>query len=454
MTCQPALKRSFNWRPLAFATALALAATPALAEVNVLHPAASLLPGAPLSVTLLIDNPEAESREVNIPDSIQVKVSNADFPNLAPLTLTRASKGNSNVMLKPGAFRKVPYTATLPTTLRGAVRVQVMGFDTAPVLIAIDQGDKNAQRAAVAAETEANKAAKAAAQSGNGEASIERDAAPVLPLPATPNGATPAAVAAAQVATPGELDNDTADLLRTTEARLSGYEPMYFAVGKNGDWNAKFQISFKYRIVMPADPSSRALLDNMYFSYSQRSFWNLSQKSHPFEDSSYMPSLFYYTPDLGISSGWYDKLGLEAGFRHESNGKGDPGSRSMNSVFVRPIFHFGDPSKSEWIVAPKLYYYPIDSDNPDLRDYRGYMDLDVIYGNHQGWQLATTLRKGTKKDYGSAELELTYPLARIWRGVGGYLFADYFTGYGEDLEGYNKHTNQLRFGYSITRWAW
>ncbi|GAB7129564.1 phospholipase A [Silvimonas sp. JCM 19000] len=435
------LKRPFNLRALA--CALALLSTSALAEVNVLHPASSVQPGAPLTLTLLIDNPTQSNLPVAIPGQIQATVSNADFPNLAPFTLTRVGNSGDSVTLKPGEFRRVAYSTALPTTLRGAVRVQVIGFDTAPVLIAIDQGDK----ATLKAKVDAEKAAQAEAANTKATDNLVQYGA------AAPTTET-AAVAAAQVATPGALDTDTAALLRTTESRLSGYEPMYFAVGKNGDWNAKFQISFKYRLMLPADPASRAFLDNLYFAYSQRSFWNLSAKSHPFDDSSYMPSLFYYTPDTGIQASWYQRMGLEAGLRHESNGKGDPGSRSFNSVYVQPILHFGDPTKNEWVVAPKLYWYPIDSDNPDMRNYRGYVDLNVSYGNANGWQFATTLRKGTKSDYGSAEFQATYPVARIWRGLGGYLFADYFTGYGEDLEGYNAHTNQVRVGYSITRWAW
>jgi outer membrane phospholipase A len=89
-----------------------------------------------------------------------------------------------------------------------------------------------------------------------------------------------------------------------------------------------------------------------------------------------------------------------------------------------------------------------------MRDYRGFVDLDVIYGTPDGWQLATTLRKGTKSDYGSAEVQFTYPLAKVWSAVGGYFFADFFSGYGENMLDYKQHSNIVRFGYSITRQNW
>ena len=40
---------------------------------------------------------------------------------------------------------------------------------------------------------------------------------------------------------------------RMLSGRLSTFEPMYFADGKNGDNLAKFQFSFKYRIMLPDD---------------------------------------------------------------------------------------------------------------------------------------------------------------------------------------------------------
>lgn len=195
--------------------------TSALAEVNVLHPASSVQPGAPLTLTLLIDNPTQSNLPVAIPGQIQATVSNADFPNLAPFTLTRVGNSGDSVTLKPGEFRRVAYSTALPTTLRGAVRVQVIGFDTAPVLIAIDQGDK----ATLKAKVDAEKAAQAEAANTKATDNLVQYGA------AAPTTET-AAVAAAQVATPGALDTDTAALLRTTESRLSGYEPMYFAVAK------------------------------------------------------------------------------------------------------------------------------------------------------------------------------------------------------------------------------
>ncbi|MBB5190146.1 outer membrane phospholipase A [Silvimonas terrae] len=411
--------------------ALALLYTPAHAEITVLHPASTLKAGSPLSFTLLLDNPGQHDTTIALPATLKAMVSSADFP-VVPLDLQRAANSPETIKLAPGAYRKVAYEAALPANLRGTIRVQLGGFDTAPVLISLGvmPTGKDTQNSAPASITDANPA----------------------PQQTTQDDGTPAT--SATVATPGQQTAASPTLLRAAESRLSAYEPMYFGVGKNGDVTSKFQISFKYRLGLPENPASRSFLDNLYFGFTERSMWNLSEDSHPFEDSSYMPSLFYYVSDTGVKASWYNRLGLETGLRHESNGKAGDDSRSINYAFVRPILHFGDPQKGEWVVAPKLYYYPPGSDNPDMRDYRGFVDLDIIYGTPDGWQLATTLRKGTSSDYGSAELQFTYPLTRLWPAVGGYFFADVFSGYGENMLDYKQHSNIVRFGYSFTRQTW
>ncbi|GGP27337.1 phospholipase A [Silvimonas amylolytica] len=421
------------------AASLALVYAPAQAEITILHPSSTLKTGSPLSFTLLLDNPGQQDTTITLPATLHAMVSSPDFP-VVPVELQRTANSPGTVTLAPGAYRKVAYEAALPANLRGTIRVQLNGFDTAPVLIALGVAPTAKPAGTEASGTMASAAA----------ASSAAENAPSPHQSPQDDGVT---ATAATVATPGQ-QTAPPTLLRAAESRLSSYEPMYFGIGKNGDVTSKFQISFKYRLGLPENPASRGFLDNLYFGFTERSMWNLSEDSHPFEDSSYMPSLFYYVPDTGVKADWFSRLGIETGARHESNGKAGVDSRSINYAFVRPILHFGDPLKGEWIVAPKLYYYPPTSDNGDMRDYRGFVDLDIIYGASDGWQLASTFRKGTKSDYGSAEFQYTYPLTKIWPAAGGYLFADFFTGYGENMLDYKQHSNIVRFGYSITRQTW
>jgi outer membrane phospholipase A len=263
---------------------------------------------------------------------------------------------------------------------------------------------------------------------------------------------TPLQMAGAQaVANPSTVPATTSD--RILSGHLSTFEPMYFADGENGENLAKFQLSFKYRLLLPDDPRSRGFLDNLYFAYTQTSIWDLSAASAPFRDTSYEPQVFYYLQDTGWKSSLFSRMGVTAGIGHESNGKSGADSRAVNIAFVRPTWEFGDVDSNHLTISPKIYYYISKSDNENIQDYRGYVDLLVKYGSPDGWQLATTLRKGTRSAYGSVDTQFTYPLAKLINSAwGGYLWVGYFNGYGEDILDYNQRNHWIaRIGYSIAR---
>ncbi|KND55705.1 Phospholipase A1 precursor Outer membrane phospholipase A [Candidatus Paraburkholderia kirkii] len=154
-----------------------------------------------------------------------------------------------------------------------------------------------------------------------------------------------------------------------------------------------------------------------------------------------------------MKSPYFTRMGVAAGIGHESNGRAGDESRAINIVFVRPTWDFGDLNGNHLTLSPKLYYYLSKVGNEDIADYRGYADFLVKYGSPDGWQLATTLRKGTKHWYGSVDTQLTYPLAKlIGSAWGGYLFVSYFNGYGKDILDYNQRHHWIaRIGYSIAR---
>ncbi|WP_242681962.1 phospholipase A [Paraburkholderia hospita] len=383
----------------------------------------------PLSITLLYSADDNAQLDVTLPATIRVTLTNGDIAP-QPLELMREPGVSNALHLSPGQFRKVRYSAPWPAWARGEVRIDPVGFDASPTLVAINRGPREgkivqAERAEMQAATPAQTASAAAA--------------------VTPASST-------------EVASPAADALmsagRAALSRISYYEPMYFAAGHNGDTNARLQLSFKYRLLLPDDLRSKRFLDNLYFAYTQMSIWDLSAESRPFHDTSYMPQLFYYIPDTGVRSEWFTRMGIAAGIGHESNGLAGDNSRSLNIVFVRPTWEFGDLNSTHLEVSPKVYFYFGTSSNPDIADYRGYVDLLIKYGSPDGWQLATTLRKGTKHWYGSVDTQLTYPLAKLLGSSawGGYLWVGYFNGYGEDLLDYNKRQHWMaRIGYSIAR---
>jgi phospholipase A1 len=234
---------------------------------------------------------------------------------------------------------------------------------------------------------------------------------------------------------------------------VSIYEPVYFIVGGDGGLNAKFQISLRFRLFDDHGRLARRLpwIDDLYLSFSQTALWDLGELSKPFKDASYRPRLFYGNYDLARYFGGNLRVGVESGIGHESNGKEGDDSRSYNMLYVRPTLTWGDPDGLRAYFAPLIHNYIAESDNPDIEDYRGYVDWLFGVGSKGGLDFWGVLRKGTRSDFGSIELNASYPLSKLSGGdLTGWLLLQYFNGYGESLLDYNrKLDSQLRLGIAI-----
>jgi len=246
----------------------------------------------------------------------------------------------------------------------------------------------------------------------------------------------------------------TADLV--AQLGVSPYESIYFIAGGSGGLNAKFQISFKYRIFSEQGWFARCLSipSDIYLSYSQTSLWDLHERSSPFKDSSYRPRLFYLKENQRkLDAPW--KFGIEAGLAHESNGKMDLESRSINTAYLRPTLSYYLDPRNRIYAAPMLLNYFDDEDNPDIEDYRGNVDLLFGFGSGNAgdhdWNFWTMLRKGARGHRGSIELNLTVPFKFITNDrLNGWLLLQYFSGQGESLLDYDKKMDaQFRAGFAI-----
>jgi phospholipase A1/A2 len=233
------------------------------------------------------------------------------------------------------------------------------------------------------------------------------------------------------------------------------YEPFYFIAGPDAP-NAKFQISFKYRILNNRGALAQRVpwLTGLHAAYTQTSLWDLSQPSSPFLDTSYKPELLYLWErvDRGRWADWF-QLDLQGGLQHESNGREGLESRSLNIAYLRPTVRLGRADGFRFTLSPRVWAYVGGlEDNPDLADYRGYADLRATLGWAQGLQLASTFRLGDDANHGSVQLDLTYPMYRLLSGSFSlYLHVQYFNGYGESLLRYNRRSDTIRFGFSLYR---
>jgi outer membrane phospholipase A len=232
------------------------------------------------------------------------------------------------------------------------------------------------------------------------------------------------------------------------EPPLTENEPVYFIIGTRGDTTARFQLSFKYRLFDRTLGWGKAApwLSGFYVAYTQTSIWNLSDDSKPFQDTSYRPSLFWLW-EPGQRKAWVDALRL--GFEHESNGQSGPDSRSVNTFFVRPEWRWHLDNGKRFEFTPKIYDYLDRDENPDIPDYRGYVDWQFRYGDDvRSWRAMA--RYGTAGK-GSLTLDWFERTRTLGFGVlSGYFHVQFFTGYGEDILDYNqKNKSQIRFGFAI-----
>ena len=165
-----------------------------------------------------------------------------------------------------------------------------------------------------------------------------------------------------------------------------------------------------------------------------------------------MPELFYLLPKIDLNLERVSAFGLQGGFQHESNGKGGPDSRSTNYLYIKPVLgvHLAGPFHVS--VAPKLFAYVDNEDenNPDLADYRGYVDLEVGIMDPEGIALNSHLWLASKGT--SVQLDLTYPMTRLMgKSMNFYLHAQYFSGYAETLIHYDERQDAFRIGFAIVR---
>lgn len=246
---------------------------------------------------------------------------------------------------------------------------------------------------------------------------------------------------------------DIESLYQSYTADLFTYEPIYFLVGSDPA-NSKFQLSFKYRLLNRSGSLSQKYpwLSGLFFAYTQTSFWDLASDSIPFNDTSYKPQLMLQTENLSRSdamAGFFVRSGLT----HESNGRDGSGSRSTNYFYIKPMgVFYHQASRLGIMISPKLLVY-INNDNdnnPDLPDYRGYVELETRIGRAHSLMLTTNLRfarKGT-----SVQTDLTYPIDRLLgNNLNVYLHLQYSNSLAESLVDYQKRTEAFRLGLSFFR---
>jgi len=349
-------------------------------------------------------NSENTSLPADIPERVSCRLTSGNSAvEVEAYSVSEKSRGT--VTICAGCFEKIRYTLAIPATIEGTVTMEIPDFGNARTMFAVKS--------------------------------------------------SPLTIGSKSDETAPKKFEDLDSLLELYQPYLkniAAYEPMYFLVGTDPD-KSKFQFSFKYRLFNPERTFSQehSWVNGFHFAYTQTSFWDLKSSSKPFDDTSYKPEFFFQSPNIRIP--WSTGFFVKGGIQHESNGRGGEESRSTNFLYLKPIYiAYDDNTKLGIMIAPKIWAYLANEDenNPDLKDFRGYFDLETKIGKANSFVLGTHFRWA--REGGSIELDLTYPLHRfIFKNLDLYFHAQYVSALAESLLNYRDRTEAFRLGFAIVR---
>lgn len=236
------------------------------------------------------------------------------------------------------------------------------------------------------------------------------------------------------------------DIIKMADAQsaFGVYKDTYFTTGVplRGNINkntadAMFQISVRQRITKSHLPFNSFL----YFTYTQKSFWDIYAHSSPFRDTNYNPS-------LGLGKYIIDKNKLMGAVfmqvEHESNGKDGDDSRSWNmiSLSVKYLFNL------QTFFTVKTWLSIVDRENnKDLLDYRGfgYASFTYLTKDLRWWITADV---NPRKGFGNANTTLTAAF-KVFKMHNQYMYFRFYNGKGDSLLDYNKYDMNIRIGFCI-----
>jgi len=185
---------------------------------------------------------------------------------------------------------------------------------------------------------------------------------------------------------------------------------------------------------------------DLWFGYTITSFWQAYNDniSSPFRETNYEPEVILtYRTDFEIA-GFRSRF-LNLGMVHQSNGRSEGLSRSWNRIYAQ----FGFERDNLAVLIRPWYRIPEsdeEDDNPDIQDYLGHGDLQVIYRDgRNAYSLLLRNNLKTSENRGAVKLNWSFPLYGRLKG-----YVQYFNGYGESLIDYNHKQQSLGIGVSLT----
>ena len=258
--------------------------------------------------------------------------------------------------------------------------------------------------------------------------------------PATPE----AKIKQAKITQENKADHHLQNALGIELYKFNYLLPVTYAKTVPDDGRKSVETKFQISLAKPLFYDVFGLRESLVAAYTQTSWWQITKTSAPFRETNYQPEIFLnfaspkYLEQIGVKN-------LKFGLLHESNGRDGTNSRSWNRAYVQGDLVYGDLTISPrvWSVIGEK------NDNKEILNYIGHGDLRLSYKlNDQIFSLM--LRNNLhfdKTNKGAAEISYMFPIFST--GVYGYL--QYFTGYGESLIDYDRHTDKVGLGFVILK---
>lgn len=204
---------------------------------------------------------------------------------------------------------------------------------------------------------------------------------------------------------------------------------------------AVYQISLKTKLW------EDLLGGDLWTGYTQVSHWQIynGAQSRPFSETNYEPELMYIRPTDYELFGWNGRLlGITAD--HQSNGRSQPLSRSWNRIMLNLGFE-----RDGWSLMLRPWWRVPDSDddNPDISDYMGRGDLQLVHvwNGHEFALMARHSLRGGDRSHGALQFDWAFPISGDLRG-----HLQLFDGYGQSLIDYNHRAWYVGVGLSLLEW--
>lgn len=236
---------------------------------------------------------------------------------------------------------------------------------------------------------------------------------------------------------------------------------------QNNQYNKNTEVVFQLSIKKQLMYNIFGLNEFIGFGYTQKVWWQLYDESAPFRETNYQPEVFMTIP---TSKNIDDAIGLKGvrlGFVHESNGEEGYKSRSWNRLYATGMWQWDnlflatrvwhrlkEDRRPDWYYEQTendpavIQQYSSGDDNPDIEDYLGYGDIEVIYLYGKS-QFGLLLRNNLDFDNNKGAIELTYSRP-FFNSPNTFWYAKVFNGYGESLIDYNVNVTKASFGFSFS----